>query len=73
MSHIISLKVTKFQQHLLITLGVGDEKPEGAKKPPPPEDRVKTTIFAALFIAISGIDKTTANKMNSSTKKSCVQ
>ena len=34
MSHIISLKVTKFQQPLLITLGVADEKPE--------EDRVKT-------------------------------
>ena len=29
MSHIISLKVTKFQQPLLITLGVADEKPEG--------------------------------------------
>ena len=36
MSHIISLKVTKFQQHLLITVGVADEKPEGAKKQPPP-------------------------------------
>ena len=35
-SHIISLKVTKFQQPLLITLGVADEKPEGGggKKPP---------------------------------------
>ena len=43
MSHIISLKVTKFQQPLLITLGVTDEKPEGVKKPPPPpaKDRVK--------------------------------
>ena len=29
MSHIISLKVNKFQQPLLITLGVADEKPEG--------------------------------------------
>ena len=37
MSHIISLKVTKFQQPLLITLRVADEKPErgGGKKPPP--------------------------------------
>ena len=39
MSHIISLKVTKFQQPLLITLGVADEKPEGEpKSPPPPRD-----------------------------------
>ena len=37
MSHIILLKVTKFQQPLLITLGVADEKPEGD---PSPEDRV---------------------------------
>ena len=29
MSPIISLKVTKFQQPLLITVGVADEKPEG--------------------------------------------
>ena len=36
MSHIISLKVTKFQQPLLITLGVADEKPEGGAKSPPP-------------------------------------
>ena len=34
MSHIISLKVTKFQQPLLITLRVADKKPEGGKKPP---------------------------------------
>ena len=33
MSHIISLKVTKFQQPLLITLGLADEKPEGGKPP----------------------------------------
>ena len=39
MSHIISLKVTKFQQPLLITLGVADEKPEGAKSPTPPPPR----------------------------------
>ena len=38
MSHIISLKVTKFQQPLLITLGVADEKPEGGQKAPPPRD-----------------------------------
>ena len=38
MSHIISLKVTKFQQPLLITLGVEDEKPEGGPKSPPPRD-----------------------------------
>ena len=39
MSHIISLQVTKFQQPLLITLGVADEKPERAKSPPsPPRD-----------------------------------
>ena len=39
MSHIIPLKVAKFQQPLLITLGVADEKPEGGpKKPPPPRD-----------------------------------
>ena len=38
MSHIISLKVTKFQQALLITLGVADEKPEGGQKAPPPRD-----------------------------------
>ena len=39
MSHIISLNVTKFQQPLLITLGVADEKPEGGgKKPPLPRD-----------------------------------
>ena len=31
MSHIILLKVTKFQQSLLITLQVADEKPEGQK------------------------------------------
>ena len=38
-SHIISLKVTKFQQPLLITLGVADEKPEGGQKAPsPPRD-----------------------------------
>ena len=46
MCHVISLKVTKFQQPPLITLGVADEKRgEGAKSPPPPtppmEDRVK--------------------------------
>ena len=35
MSHIISLKVTKFQQPLLIALGIADENPEGAKRPPP--------------------------------------
>ena len=35
LSHIISLKVTKFQQPLLITLGVADEKPEGGQKAPP--------------------------------------
>ena len=37
MSHIISLNVAKFQQPLLVTLGVADEKPEGrgAKSPPP--------------------------------------
>ena len=29
MSHIISLKATKFQQPLPITLGAADEKPEG--------------------------------------------
>ena len=34
MSHIISLKVTKFQEPLLITLGVADEKPEGGQKAP---------------------------------------
>ena len=41
MSHIIWLKVTKFQQPLL---GVEDEKPEGGQKAPPPpaEDRVKS-------------------------------
>ena len=39
MSHIISLKVTKFQQPLLITLGVEDEKPEGGRKPSPPPPR----------------------------------
>ena len=38
MSHIISLKVTKFQQPLLITLGAADEKPEGGQKAPPPRD-----------------------------------
>ena len=38
MSHIISLKVAKFQQPLLITLGVADEKPEGGPKSPPPRD-----------------------------------
>ena len=37
-SHIISLKVTKFQQPLLITLGVADEKPEEGQKAPPPRD-----------------------------------
>ena len=31
MSHIKTLKVTKFQQPLLITLGVADEKPEGGE------------------------------------------
>ena len=36
MSHIISLKVTKFQQPLLITLGAADEKPEGGQQAPPP-------------------------------------
>ena len=33
MSHIISLKVTKFQQPLLITLGVADEKRERGQPP----------------------------------------
>ena len=47
LSHIILLKVTKFQQPLLITLGVADEKPEGGgKKPPlPVRDRVKIVKF----------------------------
>ena len=36
MSQIISLKVTNFQQPLLITLGVADEKREGGQKAPPP-------------------------------------
>ena len=37
MSQIIYLKVTKFQQPLLITLGAVDEKPEGGgQKAPPP-------------------------------------
>ena len=43
MSDITWLKVTKFQQPLLITLGVADEKPEGPKsrrRPPPAEDRL---------------------------------
>ena len=45
MCHIISLKVTKFQQPLLITLGVADEKPEGGQKAPPPAlDRVNQHI-----------------------------
>ena len=35
MSHIILLKLTKFQQPLLITLRVADEKPEGGQKAPP--------------------------------------
>ena len=35
MCHIISLKVTNFQQPLLITPGVADEKPEGGQKGPP--------------------------------------
>ena len=35
MSHVILLKVTKFQWPLLITLGVADEKAEAGKKPPP--------------------------------------
>ena len=39
MSHIISLKVTKFQQPLQITLGVADEKSEGGRqKAPSPRD-----------------------------------
>ena len=51
MSHIISLKVTKFQQPLLITLGVADKKPEGGKKPPfPAEDRVKNVSFHKLLV-----------------------
>ena len=49
MSHIISLKATKFQQPLLITLGVADGKPEGGQKAPPPpppaEDKVKEIIL----------------------------
>ena len=36
MSQIISLKVTNFQQPLLITLGVADEKREGGQKALPP-------------------------------------
>ena len=32
LSHIISLKVTKFQQPLLITLGVAHKKPEEGQK-----------------------------------------
>ena len=35
-SYIISLQVTKFQQPLLITLGVADEKLEGGPKVLPP-------------------------------------
>ena len=38
MCHIISLKVTTFQQPLLITPGVADEKPEGGKKAPLPRN-----------------------------------
>ena len=38
MSHVILLKVTKFQQPLLITLGVPDEKREGGQKAHPPRD-----------------------------------
>ena len=33
MSHIISLEVTKFQQLLLVSLGVADEKTEGGNPP----------------------------------------
>ena len=50
-SHIISLKVTKFQQSLPITLGVADEKPEGGgQKAPLARHRVK---YAKLLIYIS--------------------
>ena len=54
MSHIIWLKVTKFQQPLLITLGVADETPEGAKSPPPPaEDRVKSGVSNSSTVSLS--------------------
>ena len=43
MSHIISLKVAKFQQPLLITLGVADEKPEGGGKKTPPPRKIGLT------------------------------
>ena len=49
MSHIISLKVTKFQQPLLITLGVADEKPEGCQKAPPPRDIGLSLISTHAF------------------------
>ena len=57
MSDIISQKVTKFQQPLLITLGVTDEKPEGAQKAPPPpppkEDRVNSNGHLRQFFSVS--------------------
>ena len=49
MSHIISLKVTKFQQPLPITLGVADEKPEGGAKSPPPQEEVRVDSPFSLF------------------------
>ena len=61
MSHIISLKVTKFQQPLLITLGVADEKPEGAKKPPPPPRDIGLSskghyVYHRWIISLPGIE-----------------
>ena len=53
MSHIISLNVTKFQQPVLITLGVADEKPEGGKKPPPRDIGLKAVLtIKVLFIKV---------------------
>ena len=57
MSHIISLKVTKFQQPLLITLGVADEKPEGGQKePPPPRDIGLRSWNTAGLIKVHGTE-----------------
>ena len=54
MCHIISLKVTKFQQPLLITLGVADEKPEGGQKAPPRREigLTRKTICSAVKVYV---------------------
>ena len=71
MSHIISLKVTKFQQPLPITLGVADEKPEGGQKAPSLHDIGLNPYQAHMFLetkCANGLHGCYGNNCNHSNK-----